>query len=337
MELRIATTQGEREAWDVFCARTETPPLNRSAWLTALEVTYGVSTACFLVEEDGEIVGGCPIYIVRDAQGRRRLYSLRFGLTTPRVDVRGALRNAIRTYAATHDLAEVTVTSGFDPLDGDAAFVKQAVALDVPAGADVAWASLRNKTRNMVRKAERAGLRIAEGTQHLDAFYGLYAARMLRKGVSIHPRAFFTALLDAFRCDAALLIAMDAGTAVGGMILCVGPRAAAYPFQVSRPGTEHLAPTPFLTWEAMRRCAERGIPLLDMGESRAGGAVEAAKRNLGGTSRAVHYAAYAVRSGVDARVQAAFTMRAATFGMRYAPFGIAARCGVWMRRHGRII
>lgn len=337
MSIRRAVT-GDHDAWDAFLnERTDTPPLNRSAWLAALETSYGVPTACFLAEENGAIVGGCPIYIMRDARGRRQLYSLRFGLTAPRADVRDALLEAVCVYAAAEGIAEVTVTSGSDPIDGDAAFVKRTVALEVTSDADAAWASLRNKTRNMVRKAERAGLRIAEGAQHLDAFYDVYAERMIRKGVAIHSRAFFAALLEKFRGDAALIVVEHAGAVVAGMIICFGPRAAAYPFQVSRPGTEHLAPTPFLTWEAMRRCAVRGVPVLDMGESRAGGAVEAAKLHFGGEAHDVNYITFVVAPMAGVHVHSKFALRAATLGMRYAPLGIATRCGIWMKRHGRII
>jgi hypothetical protein len=44
-----------------------------------------------------------------------------------------------------------------------------------------------------------------------------------------------------------------------------------------------------LNWAAMKRCAERGVGILDMGESRKGSPVFQSKANFGGTPRDVFY------------------------------------------------
>ena len=230
------------------------------------------------------------------------------------------------------------VTSGYDSIAAYAdCTTRQTLRIAVPRSGEAAWESLRNKTRNMVRKAERNGVRVVSGIEFLDGLYRCYSARMLAKGVPVHAREFFRAFLT--RCgDAAEVLVARIGTrVVGGMLLLTSPSSAAYPFQATLPEGERSAATALLTWDAVRRCAERGIPFLDMGESTPGSGTFHAKSNFGGVPVPVWY----VRMGIDraaARRSASgvFAVRVARWGMLHAPYGIGVRCGVWARRHGRL-
>lgn len=337
MDIHVAAPD-DYPACDAFLDRRDVPPLHRSAWLTALADAYGVRTAMYIARDAaGAIRGVCSTYMVDEPRGSGRCYSLRHGFVADDDAAAAALADAVVTAARDAGAPSVLLSSGTHrvPLSY-AAIPKQTLQLAVPSGADAAWASLRNKTRNMVRKSERSGVRVLERRERLRAFYDGYAARMVRKGVPIHRYEFFTALVAAFDDRAEVLVAQRGVAVLGGMLLLTGTRSAAYPFQATRPGTEAYAPTALLTWEAVRRCAARGISTLDMGESMVGSSTERAKVFFGGTQTPVWY--YAAGSAAPPAPRAsALAMRAASLGMRYAPAWVGQYCGVWMKRRGRLI
>lgn len=339
-----ATTDVDRERWDALLDQFPSiPPLQRFAWGDVLRKSYGVSTVFLLAERaDGTVRGVCPWYVTTDASGVRRAYALRYGLVAGDDATAQALLDAVSRTAAELGCASALISTGDRVAASGSGLVRRSVRLMVPSGEDTAWTSLRNKTRNMVRKAQRAGVRVRDGcAADLPAFTRVYAARMCRRGVPAHAERFFLEVLAAFPGKAELLIAEREGVLLGGMLLLTGAGCATYPFQATIPGSEVYAPTPLLTWEAVRRCAVRGISMLDMGESRAGGAVEEAKVHFGGVPGDVHYVEVLTdappRASLMQRYQAAIAVRAASLGMRHASMGIAAYCGVWMKRHGRIV
>ena len=59
--------------------------------------------------------------------------------------------------------------------------------------------------------------------------------------------------------------------------------AATYPFNVCLKDSHQYAPNPLLLWEALMACVERGVSLLDMGESSEGSSVYRFKKNFGGS------------------------------------------------------
>ena len=313
----------------------------RSAWADALASAYGVTTPRFIAEDSaGRFSGCCATYV---AGGGSDLYSFRYGLVAEGDSVAEALLGAIRAYAVRAGITRVTVTSGIQPFAVSAPMQqKETLVLPLAANERDAWDALRNKTRNMVRRAQRGGVtvRVGGGAADVDAFYRIYVARMLARGVPIVMRAFFEEFARALAGEAELLLAEHRSVIVAGMFLCVGPRYAVYPFQVTAPGAERLAATQLLTWEAMRRCIAHGITTLDMGESSVGSPVHAAKRNFGGEPRTLAY--YAFDGAPDhrspiAEIVSAATNRAARIGMRVLPVGIGMRCGVAVKRRTRMV
>lgn len=336
MDVRIASAN-EYPVCDAWLEHRGTLPLHRSAWLTALAQAYGVPTMMVVARSaDGGICGVLSLYRIRSAHGGR-WYSLRDGCVATGRAVAAAL-----VAAAVHearDAGVMTMLVGGDMMQCALPYstiAKQTMQLTVPQGADAAWESLRKKTRNMVRKSERAGVRIEAGQAHLRACYAAYAARMLHKRIPMHRYVFFEALTAAFGSSADILVARRGTEVLGGMVLLTSPRVAAYPFQAVHPGMESFAPTALLTWEAMRRCAVRGIPLLDMGESAIGSSTQRAKAFFGGMPTTVWYAGVNDAIGKP-KLTMAFAMRAASMGMRYAPYRIGQRCGIWLKQRGRLV
>ena len=191
------------------------------------------------------------------------------------------------------------------------------------------WNALRNKTRNMIRKAQNAGLIVEQGFHNLEAFYRIYTRRMLEKNIPIHRYRFFETIAENLKDRVTLLAVKDRSKVVGGLFLLYGQRNAIYPYQASLRKGEQLASNQLLIWEAMRFCRTKGIDTLDMGESKAGSPVYQSKINFGGTPREVYY------YGKHARVSSVSVLPGLIFS--HAPLWLRAAIGPWVKRQGRII
>lgn len=337
MDIRLAPRE-EWHQWDALLATVPSAsPLAHSGWLCALERAYGVQTAILLASADGAICGGCACYVVRDASGAIALYSLRQGFIAPDAAIAADVVGAVTSYARRCAATRVVLSAGAPLVSvGDACTTRTTIVLPVASSDAAQWDDLRNKTRNMVRKAQRAGCTVRRGGgEDWDAFYAIYVRRMLARGVPIHRKQFFAAVRTLVP-DTELLVVEREGRMIGGLLLAIGAHGAAYPYQASDAGADQYAPTPLLVWEALRRCVAQGVPLLDMGESSPGGSVYAAKVHFGGVPRPVQYLQL-LGASPRSTLRATMLMRAATLGVRYAPPSIATQCGVWLKQRGRML
>ncbi len=278
-------------AWNDFLDTIpESSPLARYEWRRVLEAAYGVPTRFLVAERGRRIVGVLGGYEVRNWLGARRFYSLRCGLVAPEQEVAGALLAQVESLAVAHRWSDVLVTSGTVPLVGlQTNAIKKTLQLTLDEDEARMWASLRAKTRNMIRRAERAGLVVAAGAHYVGALYEHYIANMLRLRVTPHSRAFFEETVRAFGPSVDVLVALHNGEPVASMLICYGRDTACYPYQNVRLEYRKSAAIQLLNWEAMRRAAAHGARVLDMGESREDSPVFRSKVNFGGVPRDVYY------------------------------------------------
>lgn len=280
-------------SWDAFLDRHPgVPPLGRFGWKGVLERAYGVPARFWIAERGGEVLGVLPAYLSRSLRGRRTLHGLRYGLVADDPAASAALLAAARDCCEAEGCKGGSVPVGAAEVPiGYPRWSRATMVMPVVQDEAAALAALSNKTRNLLRKGQRDGVEVLAGSEHLPAFYSVYAEAMARKGVAIHHRGFFEALLQAFGPRATLFAARHRGRFVAGLLLLTGEGSAIYPYQAtSREGRAHAA-TQALVWAALRECARRGIPQLDLGESTEGGDVYAFKEHFGGTPREVAYCA----------------------------------------------
>lgn len=96
---------------------------------------------------------------------------------------------------------------GFEDLSG----LTQVIALD--SDPDKLWAGLSKNARNIIRRAEKSGLRAerVDWLEHLPRYYDLHCETYNRTGVHPHPRAYFAGIAEkmALSGHAALFAALD--------------------------------------------------------------------------------------------------------------------------------
>jgi CelD/BcsL family acetyltransferase involved in cellulose biosynthesis len=318
-------TDADAEAWNAFLdSRPGSSPLARYEWRAVLTRSYGVATLFLLAEREGRVTGVLPVY--ETPRGRpRRLHSLRFGLAVEESQSAVALIERLNEERKARGGGRASITSGRTlwPLPWPAR-PQKTVVLETGTDEAALWRGLRDKTRNMIRKAERAGLSISIEAEALGEFHALYSEALLRRGVPVHRRRFFESAMRGFEGRMELLTARRGGRLAAGMLLIFGRDMAAYPFQAVAEDARKFGAVQLLNWEAMRRCAQRGVGLLDMGESREGGPVYASKVNFGGRPQDVYYYDWPAPSRQAASAKPSLGAKLDQLAMQKAP--------LWLRR-----
>ena len=305
MIIRTATDE-DRRAWDAFAAKSEaTPPYYIYAWKRILESSYRLRTHFFMaVADDGTIRGIFPTYITKTFRGKKNLFGLRYGLLADDEETRVTLYEHAMSFCAEQGVRSALIPAGFQSLEAPyTETIKKTLLLDLAGTEEQTWDSFRDKTRNMIRKAERGGLEIETGWHNVGAFYDIYASYMQAIGVFFHSRSFFVQMGERLGERVELISAKKDGAVIAAMVLLYGGQVASYPFQSAKMEYRKFAPNQFLIWEAIKRCIARGITRLDMGESKVGSSVYKFKTNFGGVPHDLHY--YSDKPRVDAPLQAA--------------------------------
>lgn len=282
-------SDADRWRWNEFLeARPLASPLARYEWRWVLADSYATRTTFCLVEREGGLAGALAAYVTG---GRRpRLHSLRGGLQCEDSHCAEALFAWMEAERQAHGADRFVATSGISAAPAPyAPILRKTVVLPISGDEEAVWRGLRDKTRNMVRKAQKLGLRVEAGFDRLADFHAIYAAEMTRLGVPYHSLRHFRAIAQHLGDVCELLSAVKDERTVAGMLLFRGREVACYPYQAVAPEHRSSGAIQLLNWEALRRSASAGLKLLDMGESRVGSPVFQSKINFGGEPRDVHY------------------------------------------------
>jgi hypothetical protein len=296
--------------------------------------------ACPEGRRDG--ISGCLAgYVNRDWVGRSNLYGVRQGLFAAAPAAANALATAARQLAATQRCSGIEL-SALAPISeaDDAGTSRVTFRLALDAEGDAMWRQLRDKTRNMIRRAERDGVTVRELPHDNDAFALLAhhnEINLMPKGVAVPAAGYFAALCRDFGARAHILAAWYDGQPIASMLLLRHGSLAAYPVQNADPIHRRRAPIQLLTWQAMELCASFGCTQLDMGESGEGSPVYQAKRNFGGLPVVLH----TLRESIGAAGHAGplRRLRSVLDGeiLRRAPLTLRRPYGRWRSRRGRVL
>lgn len=275
-----------------------TPPAFTLAWRALQRDRYRGSTAATyrVTRHDDQTVA----YVIAvDLDGRLealpdRGYGVLLPADGPPLDLDGLLR-------ALRFLAGGTFRATLAPVDAARLSVSPSHALDrfrshdthllEASSAEAAAEQLGKEARNLLRKAERDGLKLVAGRDGatMMRFLGLQVTRSARLGGPPLSRADLDRLREAFGEDAWAVVGTSNGAPVAGaLVVRVGGWAilaetAALPQAFW--GPEHTA----VLWEAARQALAVGARCVDLGPLATDDAAgRRAKELLGGRRVAVH-------------------------------------------------
>lgn len=268
---------GSRERWDDFVrAHPQGTPFHQTAWMSVMKSTYGYRPHYFYAERDGRMVGIAPAFLVSNWLSGRCLISLPFavygGICAVDDEAEGALIGHLEQFAASSGMEYLELRNRRGELrTGYHANPRYATfTLPLTPETGKVYSALPKDVRYMIRKAEKAGLRVRRGVDQLDDFYSLMAINLRRLGTPAFPRALFENLIREFQSQVELTIVYAAGKPIaGGMSIFF--RDWMQPYYIgSREEAKAMAANDFLWWKLIERAVEANCTTFDFGRSKKG-------------------------------------------------------------------
>ena len=157
--------------------------------------------------------------------------------------------------------------------------------------------AIPRKSRAMVRKGIKAGLKAEWGHDHLDEFYRILAKNYHRLGTPIFPKRFFKTFLEEFADQANLTVIRKASGESVAAVMTFFYQDRIMPYYAgSLAEYRDTAPNDFMYWALMEYGCEHGCKTFDFGRSKAETGSFAFKKNWGFEPRPLAYQ-YAVVRG----------------------------------------
>ncbi len=333
--------EGDEAAWNGFLAAQGAPTgLAHFSWRRVVSRSYGNEVRYYVAHQGGRVVGVLPGYVAKSFRGRRRFYSLRSGAIVESAAALLAFLEQIRRDAQEDGWLDWTVGHRGERVGSIGATEKKTLVFRLGSTEEDDWSALSQKARNKVRKARKSGISFDSGAQYVDAIYNLYRDNLIRLGVSPHPRKFFHALSFLPPENLIWAVALKEGRVVAGMAVFASAGGAVHDFQSADFAYRNEGPVQLLNWEAISICRNRGIPLLDFGESAEDSPVFKSKVGFGAQPEPLtYYSAKPVGAQATAHNQPkpGAVMRLAGFVKRWAPHAAKAWVFSRIRSRGRIL
>jgi hypothetical protein len=333
----------ERDAtlWnDYLATKNEPTGLARFAWQQVISRSYGNETRFYVALQNGRIVGALPGYVAKSLRGRRRFYPLRSGALVEDANVLSTLVDRVSGDASAESWLDWTVSHRGQPIQSTGATEKKTLVFRLGATEEDDWSGLSQKARNKIRKARKSGISIDTGPQYVDTVYDLYRDNMVRLGVTLHPRRLFHAMSALLQDELVWVVALKDRRPVGGMAVFLSAGGAIHDFQSADFSSRNEGPVQLLNWEAICLCRERGIPLLDFGESSEGSPVYQSKTGFGALPEPLtYYSAKPTHQRTSPPHQStpSALMRITGLVHRRAPRPMKIWLSTALRSHGRIL
>ncbi|MEX0645521.1 MAG: FemAB family XrtA/PEP-CTERM system-associated protein, partial [Parvularculaceae bacterium] len=273
---------GEIDAarWDAYVgASPEATFFHFYGWRRVIEGAYGHG-ACYLMATRGaRVVGVLPLIDVASPLFGRNLISTAFtvggGIAADDVETRKLLADTAFEAGRRRRVGYVELRSHSAALDG------WSVKSGVYAGFEKAIPTEESAALNAIPRRRRAEVRkgidaLAAGELGISAdadwgeFYALYARAMRDHGTPVYPRAFLAGLMMEFGDRIDTLVVSAKGEPLLGL-LSFYFRDRIMPYYIGgKADARSFRATDLALWTQIRRAAERGACVVDLGRSKYG-------------------------------------------------------------------
>ena len=230
----LGADEADRALWQAYVARTPGATLYHDiAWRQIFARAFGYRGFLLLAQDGGGAVHGVlPLYHVPGLLGPDKLSSVPFrdrggilhendaaflALAAAADDLRRAMKL---------DAVELKTLAPYpEPLVREAGLARHDHWIHSEVDlTDLAPDTLRqklgDKTRNMIRQAERAGLQFSEDAAALDSWMALHRASQHNLGIPAFPRRFFESVLAGLGSRARLFLVRGADSEAAAACIC---------------------------------------------------------------------------------------------------------------------
>jgi hypothetical protein len=268
------------ERWETFLSRhLKSSVFHTSAWLKALQQTYGYKPAVLTTTPPGEpLADGLVFCEVKSWITGRRLVSLPFSdHCEPLSDSSDSAMKLLArlgehvsgefSYAEARPL-EIHEGAAFGNWQPSSTFCFHLLSLDAPS--DQLFRNFhKDCIQRKVRRAEREDLRYEKGRseQLLQLFYGLMLRTRRRQGLPPQPIEWFRNLISCFGDNLTIHIAFKSDREVAAILTLSHKDTITYKYGCSDEQFNQLGATPFLFWRTIQEAKDNGMCKFDLGRS----------------------------------------------------------------------
>lgn len=270
-----AFTDSDQAAWDQFVlSHPKGSFFHQLGWKRVMEKTYGYKPYYFCAKRGERITGIAPSFLISSWITGRCLISLPFavygGVCAEDPESEESLIRHLEELAFQIQLEyfelrnrEGGIREGYHANPRYATFT-----LPLVPDTEAVYKGLPKDIRYMIRKGEKAGLRVKRGFDQLDSFYRLMTVNLRRLGTPAFPRALFQNLIREYPGQVDLTVVYSGEEPVaGGMSFFF--REWMQPYYIgSKDEAKVLAANNFLWWELIKLAATTGHKTFDFGRSK---------------------------------------------------------------------
>lgn len=292
LTLKQASTEALKQEYDAYvCAHPAATPYQMSAWLDAVNSSYGIKGEIMLAEKEGRVVAVLSRAVMPKPFGQHNYCSL------PYCDVGGVLADnelladqlwsACMT-ASQSESIHARRESAIAPLASEAlkdaeestASIKARLLLPLKEDSEAMLASFKSKLRSQIKKSSKNGV-VCEVSSDIDGFYGVMQKNMHRLGSPCHSKRWFEQVLECYGDNARLYIAKVDEQIVGGSITLRCGNKVAVPWASTLAEFNRLSPNMLLYWTMLSTAIADGADNFDFGRSTIGEGTYRFKRQWG--------------------------------------------------------
>ena len=253
-------------------------------WRDLIASAFGYQPFYLYAEEDGEIFGVLPVFLVKSLLFGRSLVTIPLGvyggMIASNETAQALLSKAAEELASRLKVGYLEIRGNpyrndknvLSLEDADGRLVRKDLYVtfirEIDADPESNLARIPRKQRRMIRQGEKFGLRAVMDDNRLEDFYKVYAESVRNLGTPVYGLRYFQELKRTFSDQCRLLLVEYQQQPVAGVLTFLYKDQLLPYYGGSLPAFRHLAPNDFMYWELMSFGAAQGFRVFDFGRSK---------------------------------------------------------------------
>lgn len=280
-------------AWDTYVKRAPCGlPQHLSGWRDVLYKTNSYETHYLMAQEDGQIVGVLPLFLVRSYLVGHTAMTMPGGLCADNDEVAAELIARGQVIAQQARARRFLLQDTRQPWPVGLHTTTDHVywTVDVRMGTEALWQQLDGNIRRQVRMARRNKLsvEIDRTGKCLGAFYDVFSRFTHQAGTPVFGRDFLEHVIEAFPGGFNIVVVYKEQQPIGAYFQLQMGKTMYGVWGAALREYLNLRPVYLAYWEILCAAAGHGYHCLDMGRSPADSNASRHKGQWGGISRPVY-------------------------------------------------